>query len=71
MNELDKIKIIEEIMELDDGSLSMKDELDTYEEWDSLAVLSFIAVMDSRFGKTIKTHDMKNVKTVEDICNLI
>jgi acyl carrier protein len=66
MSEQEKIAKLEEIMELDEGELKKTDVLNDFDEWDSIAVLSYIAILDSEFGKTIKGSEVKAFVTVQD-----
>ena len=66
MSEKEKIELLEEIMDLDEGTLKIDDELANYEEWDSLTALTFISVMDERFGKTISGDDIVEFGKVSD-----
>ena len=45
-----------------------KNEID---EWDSLISLSIIAMIDEKYGITIKGEDINNSKTIEDLFILI
>ena len=67
MNEKEKLALLEEIMELNEGTLSVDDVLEDYVEWDSITALSLIAVMDEKFHKTISGENIKNMKTVSDV----
>lgn len=71
MSEKEKLGLLEELMELEEGELSLTDKLKDYEEWDSVAVLSFIAMMDSEFHKTVKGADIKEFVTVQDAINMM
>lgn len=68
MTEQDKIKLIEEAMELDEGELKADSVLKEYEEWDSLSKLALIAAFKKEFGKTLTSDVIKSFETVEDIC---
>lgn len=61
-----KIRDLEEIMELEEGTLKEDTILSDYEEWDSLSIISYIAFMDSRFHKTVSIDEIKKFVTVED-----
>lgn len=67
MTEQEKINVLEEIMELDEGTLKMEDALDSYAEWDSVTILSLISWVDETYGKSVSGEDLKNVKTVADV----
>jgi len=66
MTEQEKIHILEETMELDNGTLNLNDFLENYQEWDSITILAFIALMDERFHKRITGKEIKELKTVAD-----
>lgn len=66
MSEKEKLEALEEIMDLDEGTLSVDDTLADYEEWDSISALSFVAMMDEKFGKTISGENVKALVTVAD-----
>lgn len=67
----EKINKIEEMLEIDENTLSLETELDSLDEWDSIAILSAIVMLDEEFGKTVKGTDLKACKTVADIVNLM
>lgn len=71
MSQQEKINLLEEIMEIDEGTLSLDDILEDYDEWDSVTALSLIALMDERFGKIIAGEDIKKLKTVSDVLMLM
>ena len=66
MNMQERINLLEEIMDLDPGTLKLDDTLSDYEEWDSLTALTFISEMDERFGKNLSGDDIKAFVTVAD-----
>lgn len=67
----EKIALLEEIMDLDEGTLSAADALEDYEEWDSLSKLSLIAAAKKQFGKVLSTDTLRGFKTVQDICDYL
>lgn len=66
MTEKEKLAMLEEMMELDGGTLSPQTELVYLVEWDSIAVISFIALVDDEFDKTIKGSQIKEFQTIAD-----
>ena len=40
----ERLALLEEVMELDEGELNASDLLKEYEEWDSISILSFILI---------------------------
>ncbi len=67
----EKIGMLEEVMDLDEGSLSEDASLDEIEEWDSLSVLTLISEMKKRFNFNLSTQQIREFKTVADICSII
>ena len=45
-----KLALLEEMMELDEGSLTAETSLSDVEEYDSMAKLSLIVLMNDEFG---------------------
>ncbi len=66
MSEKERIELLEEIMDLDPGTLRVTDTLADFEEWDSLTALTFISEMDERFGKKVTGSQIKELVTVAD-----
>jgi len=54
-------------MESVDGDISMEDEFRNYENWDSLARLSLIAVLDEEFEVEIEDEEFEQLTTVGDL----
>lgn len=71
MTETRKIEMLEEMMELEAGTLKADTVLSDIEEWDSIALISFIALMDDEFDKVIKGSVIKQAKTVSDLMALM
>jgi acyl carrier protein len=59
---LDKIA---EILEVD--SVSVHEELSSFEEWDSLTGLSIIAMVYSDYSKKLTFEQLKNFSTIGDL----
>ena len=66
-----KLEMLEEMLELDAGTLTPETLLSDLEEWDSIAVISFIALMDDEFDKLVKGKDIKEKETIGDIMDLM
>lgn len=67
MTDKEKIALIEEALELDEGTLTADTELDDVDEYDSMAKLSLIVMMDDEFGVKLTGDVVKGFKTVGDI----
>ncbi len=61
-----------EAVEIEDTSaLSAETEFRTLDEWDSLAYLSVIALLDEEYDIQIENAEFKTLKTIADIINHI
>jgi acyl carrier protein len=67
MSEREKLALIEEILELEEGELTPDANLDDIDTWDSMAALSLIVMVDENFGKTLSAADVRQFETVGDI----
>jgi len=65
------IEMIAEILEREEDSIKMSDNFRNYEEWDSLSVLSIMALIDEQYGLTISRNDFKKCQRLEDLYNYI
>lgn len=64
-----KLSLLEEMLEVEQGYLSPEMELEQIENWDSMAKLSLIVLMDEEFEKTLTGEDIKGFVLVQDIIN--
>lgn len=48
-------------------NIEMKDEFRNYDEWNSIAYLSVIAMMDEEYDTQIEEADFKKLNTVQDL----
>lgn len=67
MNEMERIALLEETLDLDEGTLTPETVLDDVDEYDSMAKLSLIVMMDEEFGVTLTGKQVKEFQTVADI----
>lgn len=58
------------ILDLPEGQLTGKEVLEELPEWDSLAVISFIAFVDEEFNHIINGDSLAKAKTVDDLAVL-
>lgn len=70
MNTAQFIEFVEETLEVDSGTVSLTDVLDDI-EWDSLANISFIAEVDTRFGVSLDSEKLAKSETVSDLLDLL
>lgn len=58
---------LEEVLELDEGTLTSEMMLDSIEEFDSMAKLTLIVMCDDDFGKKLSAEQLNEFKTIGDI----
>ncbi|SEH26352.1 acyl carrier protein [Selenomonas sp. KH1T6] len=67
MNEQEKLALLEDMLELDEGTLKPETNLDDIEEYDSMSKLSLIVLMQDEFGVKLTSDEVKSFETIEDI----
>ena len=71
MSDERKIELIAEILDVEAETLTPETQLASMDEWDSIALLSFLAMMEDEFGKEIKGSIIKEQKTVANLMALM
>ena len=61
------IELFKETLEIENRELNITDKFREYPEWDSLAFLSVIAMIDEEFDIVIEGNDFKKLITVGDL----
>lgn len=64
------IDLLREALERED-EIQMSDNFRDYDEWDSLAYLSIIALLDEEYDVQIEEAEFKQLKTVQDIYDAV
>ncbi len=67
MKKEEKIALLEDMLELEEGTLTPETELTSIGEYDSMAKLSLIVLFDDEFGKKLTGEEIRTFKTVGDI----
>ena len=62
---------MEDLLEVDTGSLTATVELANLEQWDSLAFVSFLAMADSKYGTKVAPSELRTCKSVGDLMKLV
>jgi acyl carrier protein len=70
MNKPEFLRAIDELLELSPGTLKGPEKLAAYDTWDSLAVISLIALADEKFGVVVGSDKIAEAKSVDDLANL-
>ena len=71
MKQEEKLAKLEEMLELDGGILTPETELSSIDEYDSMAKLSLIVLMDDECGKKLTGEKIREFKTVKDILDFM
>jgi acyl carrier protein len=56
---------------LDIEEVKPSDVLKGFEQWDSLAILSVLAMADAKYGVTVKSEEIRSVVTAADLAGLV
>lgn len=67
MTNKEKLKHLEELLDIEENSLNEDTELADLSEWDSIAIIATIAMFDSYFDKVLTSKQVKEFVTVKDI----
>jgi acyl carrier protein len=62
---------LEEILEIEKGTIHGDQQLASLQAWDSLATMGFIAMVDRKFGITVPANAIAACQTVEDLTRLL
>lgn len=71
MTNEEKIAMLEDMLELDGGTLAPETVLAEVEEYDSMAKLSLIVMMDEECGKKLTGEQIREFNTVQDILDFM
>lgn len=61
------LEAFKEALEVESREIKFEDKFREYEEWNSLARLSLIAMLDEHFGVQIQTADFDKLQTVGEL----
>jgi len=70
MSKADFLALLEEIMDLARGSLKGDEALEDI-PWDSLSVVSFIALVDEHLGVAVNPQALSEAKSIPDVLGLV
>lgn len=71
MNQIEILNQIEDVLDVEANSLNFDMELNSIDEFDSMAKLSLIVLCDDEFGKKLTAEQLNDFKTVGDIVNFL
>jgi len=61
------LQLFKETLDIEDKDIQMTDEFRSFDEWDSIANLSVIAMIDDEYDVVIENSDFKNIKTLQEL----
>lgn len=65
------LETLEEILELDEGTLQEDMVLEDIEEWDSMSKLYLVTYVKKNLKKRLTVEEIKEFVTVKDICDYL
>jgi acyl carrier protein len=69
---MDKPEFYQRLAEiLDVEAVKPEAVLKDFDAWDSLAILSVLAMADAKYGVSVKAEEIRSVVTAEDLARLI
>lgn len=71
MTEKEVLNKLEELFDLDEGTLNTEMKLDAVSEYDSMAKLSLIVMSDDDFSKKLTAEQINDFNTVGDIVTFL
>ena len=71
MNRTDKIRLFEEMLDLESGTLAEDTKLTDIDQYDSMSKLALIVLFDDEFGKKLTGADIRSFVTVADVVNFM
>jgi acyl carrier protein len=71
MERNDCLLLFDELLELDPGTLKGSEVLDSLDGWDSLGVISFMALADENFGINLQPRQIAGCTTVAELIGLL
>jgi acyl carrier protein len=65
------LPLLDEALEVPPGTLKGPEKLEDLENWNSMAMVSFVALVDEHFNYTVSPRQFVNCETVDDLLALI
>ena len=66
-----KLDLIAETLDTDRDGLTLETDLSSLDEWDSMGVISTIAMLDRNYKKVLSAEQIEALVTVKDILDLM
>jgi len=70
MNKIEFIKQVSDILEIDPKNLTGSEILEEIGNWDSLSIISFVAMVDAELNRVVSPEKLRQAKTIDDLVEL-
>ena len=70
MTKADFYLLLDQLLEVDTGTIKGQEKLADIPKWDSLAVMGFIALLDQHFGLIVPAAEIMAAANVADLAKL-
>jgi len=70
MTRPDFLSLMDELLELPKGTLTGEEKLENLEEWNSLAMIGYMALVDEHIGVKLSPRQFLSCDTVSDLLDL-
>jgi acyl carrier protein len=67
----DHLRLFEESLNVNPGSIEETQRLRSLQQWDSMAVITFLVAVDEHLGSSISPADIEKCETVADLLTLV
>lgn len=65
------LNLFTSLLEMEKGALKGDERLKDIEQWDSLGLISFIAMLDEHFHRSLPAQKIQECRTVNDLMGLV
>lgn len=67
----EKLNLIADALDVEPSNIGIETDLNTLDEWDSMGVISVIAMLDRKFKKVPSAEEIENLTKIQDILDLM
>ena len=67
----EKIKILANVLDVDENGLNAETVLTSLDEWDSMGKISLMAMFEKRYGKQVSVEQISDFQFLRDILDLM
>lgn len=65
------IELFEEALDIDNGELNIESQFKDFDEWDSLSLLSLLAMVKENYGIVLKKDKLDQANTIAELFEII